>query len=401
MVFSSAVFLFCFLPVMLILTGICRKNSTRNYILLFGSLLFYAWGEPRYILLMVLSIVVNWGLGIKVSKARKVKWVIAAVIYNLSMLFVFKYLNFAVSNLGLLFGIKEYSFEVALPIGISFYTFQALSYVIDIYRGDGEAQKNPLNVGLYISLFPQLIAGPIVRYQSVAEQIKSREVCANKFNDGVKRFIAGLGKKVLISNNMALIADAAYGRAEGHNLLTVMAWLGAWAYTFQIYYDFSGYSDMAIGLGKMFGFEFQENFNYPYISKSVSEFWRRWHISLGQWFRDYVYIPLGGNRVAVGRLYLNLFFVWFLTGLWHGANWTFVLWGTMYFLLLAIEKTLHMEKWFQTSGIHKCIGIAYTMLWVMIGWVIFRADNLQQAFYYLKTMFVQIRVEEYYEIDYY
>jgi alginate O-acetyltransferase complex protein AlgI len=272
--------------------------------------------------------------------------------------------------------------EIFLPIGISFFTFQAISYVIDIYRGHGEVQKNPVNVGLYISFFPQLIAGPIVRYETIAAQISVRTVNADKFTVGVKRFVIGLGKKMIIANSMAMVADTAFG-TETSGLSVGMAWLGAIAYTMQIYYDFSGYSDMAIGLGKMFGFDFLENFNYPYISKSVSEFWRRWHISLGTWFRDYVYIPLGGSRVNTkARLLFNLFVVWFLTGLWHGANWTFIVWGLMYFVLISIEKLSGFEK----AALPAFVKWIYTMSFVVIGWVIFRSVDIFQSIEYFSAM---------------
>ncbi|WP_368246072.1 MBOAT family protein, partial [Clostridium paraputrificum] len=274
---------------------------------------------------------------------------------------------------------------ITLPIGISFFTFQAISYVIDVYRKNGEVQKNPLNVALYIAFFPQLIAGPIVRYETIAKQIKSRQETFDGFASGVCRFMVGLGKKVLLSNTLAIVADNAFNMNSINELSVSMAWLGAIAYTFQIYYDFSGYSDMAIGLGKMFGFSFLENFNYPYISKSISEFWRRWHISLGSWFRDYVYFPLGGSRVDTKkRLLFNLFVVWFLTGIWHGANWTFIIWGIMYFVLISIEKLIGFEKKFNKLSFIKHI---YTMFFVILGWVIFRSSNITEAFSYMGKMF--------------
>jgi alginate O-acetyltransferase complex protein AlgI len=269
--------------------------------------------------------------------------------------------------------------DIALPIGISFFMFQALSYVIDVYREKGEVQKNILNVALYISFFPQLIAGPIVRYETIADQIKNRKETLDDFIDGVCRFIIGLGKKVLIANTLALVADSAFAQP---NISVAFAWVGALAYTFQIFYDFAGYSDMALGLGKMFGFHFLENFNYPYISKSISEFWRRWHISLGSWFRDYVYFPLGGSRVdSKARLVFNLFAVRFLTGVWHGANWTFILWGLMYFVLIALEKLTGFDKKL------KFFGHIYTLFFVIIGWVLFRASDITHAIEYLRAMF--------------
>ena len=271
--------------------------------------------------------------------------------------------------------------NLALPIGISFYTFQGVSYLIDVYRGEGTAQKNFLNVGLYISFFPQLIAGPIVRYSQIEYQLTHRTHSADKFRRGVERFICGLSKKVLLANNMALVADNAFLLLDRGELSVLMSWLGCIAYTLQIYYDFSGYSDMAIGLGLMFGFDIPENFNFPYIAGSVSEFWRRWHMTLQGWFRDYVYIPLGGNRVGKARHIINIFLVWLLTGLWHGANWTFIVWGLMYFVLLILEKWLHADKW------PKVIGHIYTLLFVMLGWMIFRANSLFDGVYYIGSMF--------------
>lgn len=290
---------------------------------------------------------------------------------------------FTLENINFIFGTNLLVPIIKLPIGISFFTFQAISYVIDVYREDGKVQKNPLNVGLYISFFPQLIAGPIVRYQTIADQIIDRKETLDDFSEGVFRFIKGLGKKVLIANSMAIVADKAF-IIPISELSFSFAWLGALAYSFQIYYDFSGYSDMAIGLGKMFGFHFLENFNYPYISLSISEFWRRWHISLGTWFRDYVYIPMGGSRVKTNtKLIFNLFIVWFLTGLWHGANWTFICWGLMYFVLLVFEKTVDLNKLLKNDIIKRI----YTLLFVQIGWVIFRATDIRQAVGYIRTMF--------------
>ena len=333
MVFSSLIFLFLFLPVVLVcyyLSG----NRFRNYILLGASLFFYAWGEPRYIYLMLFSIVINYFIGLKMdisSKSNKKLLLLISIIFNLSLLIIFKYADF-------LFGIKG----IRLPLGISFYTFQIMSYVIDVYRKDAEVQRNIFDLALYVSLFPQLVAGPIVRYQTVVEQISIREYSLDKFADGVNRFVLGLSKKVILANQLALVADGVFIKNVA-NLSIVESWIGIVCYTFQIYFDFSGYSDMAIGLGKMFGFDFLENFDYPYISQSVSEFWRRWHISLGSWFRDYVYIPLGGNRVSKFRLYMNVLVVWCLTGLWHGANWTFVVWGLYYGVFLILEKAF-LEK---------------------------------------------------------
>jgi len=391
MLFPSEVFLFVFLPLVLILYfGIfVHFKNGKNVFLLLASLFFYAWGEPKYIYLMMGVILANWLFGMLVDyfrdekKKAKVVLVLMAIT-NLGVLGFFKYTNFAIHNLERLFS-TDWSFpQIALPIGISFFTFQAMSYVVDVYRGDGEVQANPLNVGLYVSFFPQLIAGPIVRYQTIAEQIKERKENFQDFSKGACRFMIGLGKKVLIANNVALVADEAFKLIEGgqYQASALMAWVGAISYTFQIFFDFAGYSDMAIGLGKMFGFHFEENFKYPYISASVSEFWRRWHISLQTWFRDYVYFPLGGSRVKTkGRLVFNLFVVWMLTGIWHGAAWTFFLWGFLYFVLLTVEKLTGIDKkmgWF---------GHIYTLFFVIIGWVIFRAESLSDLGVYLGAMF--------------
>lgn len=385
MVFSSTTFLFLFLPIVLILyyNPFFKSLQFKNAILIVSSIFFYAWGEPFYVLLMLGSILINWALGIGVDKNRENrigKLILAlSVVINIGMLFVFKYLSFTLENINLIFKSDIAVPSITLPIGISFFTFQAMSYVIDVYRRDGEVQKNPCNVALYISFFPQLIAGPIVRYQTIADQIKQRHENFDDFTNGVYRFMLGFVKKVLIANNVAAVADGIFDST----LESVSsAWLGAIAYSLQILFDFSGYSEMAIGLGKMFGFEFLENFDYPYLSKSVSEFWRKWHISLGTWFRDYVYFPLGGSRVKKkSRLVLNLFVVWSLTGIWHGANWTFAVWGLLYFAILTLEKLTGFAK--KLKG----FGHIYTMLLVVIGWVIFRAENLKAALTYLKAMF--------------
>lgn len=392
MLFASTVFIFAFLPAVLLLYYVVLKKfrTAQNILLLVASLLFYAWGEPKYVLIMILSIIVNYLFGLLVDKFRasktKSRLVIAlTVVFNLGVLYIFKYLMFTIENINSITGLHLSVPNIVLPIGISFFTFQAMSYVIDVYREKGEAQKNPLNVGLYISFFPQLIAGPIVRYETVAYQIKHREESFEKFSEGVCRFIIGLAKKVLLANTMAVVADHAFDMPNSE-LTVVMAWVGAIAYTFQIFFDFGGYSDMAIGLGKMFGFEFLENFNYPYISLSVSEFWRRWHMSLGTWFRDYVYFPLGGSRVkSKARLVFNLFVVWSLTGIWHGANWTFLCWGLMYFVLLTIEKLVGWEKKYPDKM--KILRRIYTLFFVVMGWVLFRADSIGDAGAYFATMF--------------
>nr|WP_300004678.1 MBOAT family O-acyltransferase [Tissierella sp.] len=390
MLFSSTVFIFLFLPLVLIGYYVLFKDKRKvqNAFLFLTSLLFYAWGEPRFVFVMLLSILGNWIFGLLVDKyrdhiiARRLV-IVSMLIFNLSIIFIFKYLMFTLGIINNLLKFKITIPNIVLPIGISFFTFQAISYVIDIYRKNGQVQKNPLNVGLYISFFPQLIAGPIVRYQTVADQIENRVETFDDFSEGVVRFITGLAKKVLIANNMAIVADKAFA-LQGDQITVVFAWLGALAYTFQIFFDFGGYSDMAIGLGKMFGFHFDENFNYPYISKSISEFWRRWHISLGSWFRDYVYFPLGGSRVAnKSKLIFNLFVVWFLTGVWHGANWTFIAWGIFYFIIIAFEKVTDFEK--RASNLNWLKHI-YTLLLVIVGWVLFRAENIIKASEYLKSM---------------
>lgn len=385
MLFSTIPFLYFFLPSVLFINNVLlRKNiNYQNVFLLLSSLFFYAWGEPTFVFVMLLSIVLNWGFGIWVDKKRENKtWILfLMLLFNLSLIFVFKYLMFAMNVINEVFDTHMRVPIINLPIGISFFTFQSISYVIDIYRHHGEVQRNPLNVGLYISFFPQLIAGPIVRYETIAAEINNRKVTWNDFTDGIERFIIGLGKKVLLANNFAVIADHIFSLLPEY-LDLPLAWLGAISYTLQIFFDFSGYSDMAIGLGRMFGFHFLENFNYPYISRSVSEFWRRWHISLGSWFRDYVYIPLGGNRVAKPLVYRNLFVVWLLTGIWHGANWTFIIWGLMYFVLLAFEKFTELEK----RNFH-ILGHVYTLFFVVVGWVIFRSETLTDAWNYLHVMF--------------
>ena len=402
MLFSSNVFIFFFLPAVLVVYYALKKVSrtAQNVFLCLSSLFFYAWGEPRFVLVMMLSIFVNWTFGLLVDRYRDrhplVNWLIAIdVAANIGIIFIFKYLMFTLTNINALFHSHITVPEIALPIGISFFTFQALSYVIDVYREKGEAQKNILNVGLYISFFPQLIAGPIVRYETIAKEIHDRRENLKDFSDGVVRFIIGLGKKVIIANNMALVADQAFAYSAGtkdwfgvsFDPSIIMCWLGALAYTFQIFFDFSGYSDMAIGLGRMFGFHFMENFNYPYISRSATEFWRRWHISLSTWFRDYIYIPLGGSRVKTkSRHIFNLFVVWLCTGIWHGANWTFIAWGMMYFVLLVFEKNTGLDKDSKKKWVN-VLRYIYTMFFVVMGWVIFRAESISDAFVYMGHMF--------------
>ncbi len=388
MLFSSTVFLFLFLPLVLLgyYVVLRRWRQVQNIFLLAVSLFFYAWGEPRFVLIMLASIAANYGFGLWVGadrqRGRKGRLpVLLAVLANLGLLFVFKYLTFVLTNLNLL-GAQLTVPLIELPIGISFFTFQALSYVLDVHRGRGGVQVNPLKVGLYISFFPQLIAGPIVKYETVADQIDNRRENWPDFSAGACRFVVGLGKKVLIANQLAVVADRAF-QLSGQGLASAgLAWLGAVCYTLQIYYDFSGYSDMAIGLGKMFGFHFLENFNYPYLAKSVTEFWRRWHISLSTWFRDYVYFPLGGSRVkSPWRHVGNLFVVWLLTGVWHGANWTFLCWGLLYFVLLVLEKFAGLGR-----GWPACLKWLFTMLMVNFAWVLFRAEGIGDALRYFRDM---------------
>ena len=385
MLFSSLVFLFIFLPAVILFYYISPK-ALRNLVLLCFSLVFYAYGEPRYIFIMLLSIFMNYILGLLVDKYREEKQVkfilVLTVILNLSIIGYYKYSNFLIENINTIFNLDVNLLNIVMPIGISFFTFQGLSYVIDIYRQDGKVQKNPLNVALYISLFPQLIAGPIVRYETVADDLENRVETVEKFSIGIERFILGLSKKVLISNSLGLVADEIFNMGLT-DLSVALSWIGIIAYSIQIYFDFSGYSDMAIGLGKMFGFEFLENFNYPYISTSITEFWRRWHISLGTWFRDYLYIPLGGNRVSSIKFLRNILVVWFLTGLWHGSSWNFIAWGMYYGILLLIEK-FFLGKYIEK--LPKAFQHLYTMIFVMFGWVLFRSETLSFGIDYIKTM---------------
>ena len=377
MLFSSLTFLFAFLPLTLALYFLV-KDKYKNYILLLASLIFYAWGEPKYIILMIFSIVFNYLIALVIDKnKKKVKKkkaaLIASIVVNIGALFIFKYLDFTIHNLNLAFGFNFNSPNLILPIGISFYTFQILSYVIDVYRGKIKVQRNIFTLGTYISLFPQLIAGPIVRYASIEKQLKKRQHSLKLFCDGFRRFIIGFSKKVLIANNVAIIADLVFSDPTGIALNGWAILFALLAYTLQIYYDFSGYSDMAIGLGKIFGFSFDENFNYPYSAKSITDFWRRWHISLTSWFRDYLYIPLGGNRCSKIKWVRNFLIVWLLTGLWHGASWNFVLWGLFYAIILLTEKQFLgkiLEK------IPKLLRWIYMFVIVNIGWLLFRVNSL-------------------------
>ncbi|MBQ3379281.1 MAG: MBOAT family protein [Clostridia bacterium] len=398
MLFSSTLFIYGFLPAVLLLyyavfKPFLKKMTYRNVLLFAASIFFYAWGEPRFVFVMLLSIAANWYFALMITKYRETPRarlvLIFTLVFNLGIIFIFKYLMFFCENINVMFGAGLKVPVIDLPIGISFFTFQSISYVVDVYRKKGRAQKNILNVGLYIAFFPQLIAGPIVRYQTVAAQIMNRKETLAGFSYGFCRFVAGLAKKVLIANQMAPVADAAFSGGGPESVMT--AWLGALAYTLQIYFDFSGYSDMAIGLGQMFGFKFLENFNYPYISKSITEFWRRWHMSLGTWFRDYVYIPMGGSRVESRiRLIINLFVVWLLTGVWHGASWNFIVWGLYYLVFLVMEKMLYPDALKNASDSPpktRALWHLYTMAVVVFGWVIFRADTLAGALSYMGAMF--------------
>lgn len=368
MVFSSLLFLYAFLPVCLLLYFLVPGLKGKNIVLLCASLVFYAWGEPVYVFLMLAVAALNWGFGLLLEKKRSKGLLALCVALNLASLVVFKYAGFLVENCNALFGAAFRVPQISLPIGISFYTFQALSYSVDVYRKDVGAQRSYWKFLLYVSMFPQLIAGPIVRYVDVAAQIESRESDPENVFRGVTRFCVGLGKKVLLADHVGQVADQLLG-GSFTGATTLGIWLGALMYMFQIYFDFSGYSDMAIGLGRIFGFRYMENFKLPYTSKSISEFWRRWHISLSSFFRDYVYIPLGGNRRHV---YLNLFIVWALTGLWHGASWNFVLWGLYFFVLLCIERLLKK----QLSKIPKPVRHVLTLLLILISWNVFYHTDL-------------------------
>lgn len=397
MVFSSLFFTFAFLPVTLILyyslggSFIPRTARPwilglylRNIVLLAASLFFYAWGEPAYVILMCISIMLNYCIGYfldknSTSRQKQKLFLIISLVFNLGCLAYFKYFGMLISTITTVSGWNLNAAAPALPIGISFYTFQALSYVIDLYRGKIKSQKSPILFALYISMFPQLVAGPIVNYADIESQLVDRRMNLRKFSSGLRRFLCGLAKKVLLANNIGLLWSEVKAM-PGTEISVLMAWAGIIAFTLQIYFDFSGYSDMAIGLGKMFGFHFKENFRYPYVSQSISEFWRRWHISLGSWFKEYVYIPLGGNREGKWKLLRNLLIVWFLTGLWHGASWNFVIWGLYFGTLILIERLfLHkrMKRW------PKAVRIIYSLLLVVIGWVFFEFTNLTDALNYL------------------
>ncbi len=386
MVFSSTIFLCVYLPLVLLGYYICPKKG-RNLFLLIVSLVFYAWGEPKYVFLMMFSIVINYAFGLLMDKHRgdpkRLKlMLVLSVIIDLGLLSVFKYTDFIITNVNSIFSTGFDLLNIALPIGISFYTFQAMSYTIDVYRDDVRVQRNLIDFGMYITMFPQLIAGPIVRYSDVQDQLAERRVTTDDFSAGIMRFVVGLGKKVLLANQMGAVWSGIY--ALGGDVSALMAWTGAAAYTFQIYFDFSGYSDMAIGLGRMFGFKFPENFRYPYESVSITDFWRRWHITLSTWFKEYLYIPLGGNRRGLARQALNLLIVWTLTGFWHGAGWNFVMWGLYYFLILFIEKLFLLKA---LDKLPKILRHVYALLLIVIGWVIFASDDVSVLLPYLGSMF--------------
>ncbi|MBO4601064.1 MAG: MBOAT family protein [Bacilli bacterium] len=378
MVFSSVIFLFAFLPLFLICYFASKRIRTKNIFMFLFSLLFYAWGEPYYIFLMLFMIIVNYYLTIVMSEKKSKKIFIFLIVFNLLSLFSFKYLNFCIDNVNNIFNLNVSRVNLSLPIGISFYTFQILSYVIDVYKGKVDVQRKFINLACYVSAFPQLIAGPIVRYIDIEKEINDRKTTADDFADGIRRFIIGLSKKVLIANNVSYICDSIFNMgASSAGFIGIL--IATISYTLQIYFDFSGYSDMAIGLGRMCGFHYNENFKYPYIAKTVTEFWQRWHISLSSFFKDYVYIPLGGNRKGVIKHIRNILIVWILTGLWHGDSWNFIIWGLYYALILVFEKYV-LKKVKISSHI-------YTMIIVMIGWLIFRQTNFSELVSSFKALF--------------
>lgn len=385
MVFSSVIFLYYFIPAFFLCYYLV-PGRYKNVLCLLFSLAFYAWGEPYYILLMLASIAVNYFLGLgldfKYNQRKRRAVMIIACAFNIGLLGVFKYASFFGQAFLHALGSNLTMPQIALPLGISFYTFQILSYVLDVYRKQADVQRNPLNLALYVSMFPQLVAGPIVRYNDVNDEIHSRRIELTDVVEGIIRFTIGLSKKILLANSLGILADTIWNSA-GLQISTASAWIGLVAYALQIYFDFGGYSDMAIGLGWMMGFHFNENFNYPYISVSVSEFWRRWHISLGSWFRDYVYFPLGGSRTDSWKVLRNLLVVWALTGLWHGANWTFLLWGLYYGVLICIEKVVQPEQW----RIPRLLRLILCLFLVVMGWVLFRSDSVTHAVTYFSRLF--------------
>ena len=387
MLFSSSVFIFIFLPLVLFLYYISGKKI-RNYILLLASLIFYAWGGVNYLKILMVSILINYIFGLLIDKtvdrSHLRKFIlILGIILNLALLFYYKYYDFFIENINNILNMNLELKRIVLPIGISFFTFQGMSYIIDIYRNDGKVNKNIFSVALYISLFPQLVAGPIIKYKAVDEQIRNRKESIDYFSYGINRFVIGLGKKIIISDMLGAISDNIFLLANSSGIDMITAWIGAICYTLQIYFDFSGYSDMAIGLGHLFGFKFPENFNYPYISRSITEFWRRWHRSLSTWFKEYLYILLGGNRR--GNVYFNLVVVFLVTGLWHGASWNFVIWGLWHGLFMIIERLIRDKAWYKKIPL--IIKIFITLFIVIIGWVLFKATTLKEGLRYLSIMF--------------
>lgn len=385
MVFSSILFIFRFLPVALGIYYLTPKKY-KNFSLLILSLIFYSWGEAKYFLIMISSIVVDYFVSIGIERYRerkniKISLLCISVCFNLGMLFFFKYFNFFIDNINSILGLALNHVKITLPLGISFYTFQTMSYTIDVFKGNVKAEKNIISFGAFVCLFPQLIAGPIVKYTDINKELEDRKMDINQIEEGIELFILGLGRKVLIANNIGMLWTEIEGIGFS-NISSVLAWLGVLAFAFQIYFDFSGYSLMAIGLGKMLGFNFPQNFNNPYISRSITEFWRRWHMTLGSWFREYVYIPLGGNRVNKGRLVFNLFVVWFLTGFWHGASYNFIMWGIYFFILIGIEK-LGLLKFLEK---HKVFSHIYSIFFILIGWALFSVTDLSQ----LKILFIKL-----------
>lgn len=382
MVFSSITFLCVFLPIVIASYGMTKDIKIKNALLIIASILFYAYGEPVYVLLMLLCSYINYFMALQIEKNKTKFKLVVTLIADLGILCIFKYLGMLISTINILPGVNIPEPEITLPVGISFFTFQALSYVVDVYMNRVNAEKNFFNILLYISFFPQLIAGPIVKYHDIDEEIKERSTDINDISEGLQRFIIGLSKKVLIANTLGQTADYVYG-LQYDRLSAGLVWIGAISYMLQIYFDFSGYSDMAIGLGRMFGFHFKENFDYPYTAKSIQDFWRRWHISLTNWFREYVYIPLGGNRKGKTRTWINRLFVFFLTGLWHGANWTFILWGMLYFVIQLAERFFgYVDKMKYNWMKH-----FYTLFVVNLAWVLFRSDDLFQAGRFILNMF--------------
>ncbi|AIQ22114.1 MBOAT family O-acyltransferase [Paenibacillus sp. FSL H7-0737] len=386
MVFSSLLFLFLFLPAVLALYYVSPWRI-KNLILFLSSLVFYAWGEPVYIVIMLLSTITDYGFGLLLSRPKLTKvqrkWiVVSSMVINLGLLSYFKYADFLIQNVNKLLGTHIPLTDLPLPIGISFYTFQSMSYIIDVYRGTAKAQRNWIDFGTFVALFPQLVAGPIVQYNTIAEQLRARSVDIPMFAEGVRRFIIGLAKKVLLANNIGLLWHT-ISSSNLDSMPALTAWIGIIAFAFQIYFDFSGYSDMAIGLGLMFGFRFNENFNKPYISQSITDFWRRWHISLSSWFRDYVYIPLGGNRRGLGIQVRNILIVWLLTGIWHGASWNFLLWGLYFGVILIFEKWWGLKL---LSRLPRWVRHLYAIVLILIGWVLFAFEELPLVLSYLQAM---------------